>query len=206
MTILKIIYNYFFGKDYTTVWKQFAEQENGMYILNGDDKVEFIYKNHTLEFESYTHYTSVGGMSRDTEYTKVIVEFYSPDKFSFILTPQGLVDNIGKLFGGQDIIVNDKQFDKKFIIKGNDEFKIQQLFSDNTIKKLLFELTPIRLEISSENGIFDEKVQEPNFMIYFLMEQKITSVDQLNKLSFLFKILIDTLTKLSSMNVKKASS
>ena len=135
MGFIKEIYNAAFGKSYEAIWREFAKKKNGTYIQSGEDKVELVYKNHTIIFDHYVHYTTVGSNTYQNEYTRGIVEFRSPDKLKLRLTSQDFVNNISKLFGAQDIVVGDKEFDKQFMIKGNDEYKIQLLFSSHSIKK-----------------------------------------------------------------------
>lgn len=202
MGFIKEIYNAAFGKNYEPIWREFAKEKNGTYLQGGEDKVAVVCKNHTILLDHYVHYTTVGSNTYQKEYTRGIVEFRSPDKLKLRLTSQDLVDNIGKLFGAQDILVGDKQFDKQFMIKGNDEYKIQLLFSDHSIKKLLSELKVVRLEITDGEGLFDEKVQEGNSMLYFLSEEKVKNVQQLNKIYQLFAELLDALKSTSSMQNK----
>ena len=116
-----------------TCWMQFAKEHNGKYIPGqywNADCIEIIYKNHHLLFDTYTDYTTSGNSSYNKTYTRVRVEFHSPDNLRFRLMKQGIFLSIGKLFGAQDIIIGDEDFDKKFVIKGNDEYKIQRIFSD----------------------------------------------------------------------------
>jgi hypothetical protein len=204
MTILKDIYKAIFGKDYSFIWKQFASDVDGKYLPNSEDKVEFIYKGYKILFDSYTHYTVVGESSYEKEYVRGIAEFISPDNLKLKLIPQGLIENIGKFFGSQDITIGDKLFDKKYIIKGNDDYKAQLVLSNNSIKKTLMEQNIVRLEITDSEGLFDEKVQEGNSMIYYVTEEKITHIDQLNNLKTLFVDLIDQLTKNNSAKPLKA--
>ncbi len=203
MTILKTIYRSIFGKDYGPIWRQFAKEIKGTYFPGGEEKVEFTYKDHKITFDTHTHYTSVGGSSRENDYVRGMVEFQSQDNLKLLIIPQDLIENIAKLFGAQDIIIGDKPFDKKFMVKGNDEYKAQLILSNNSIKKNLMKQDLIRLEITNEEGLFDEKVKEGNYMLYYVSEKKVTHIDELNKLYYLFVDLIDVLTKESTIKVKK---
>ena len=192
-----------FGKDYEAVWRQFSSENNGKYIVGqyGNlDSVEIIYLNHKIIFDRYIQYQVVGGQSYDTEFTRIRVEFKSPDELRFRLTKQGFIDTIGKLFGSQDIQVGDKEFDKKFIIKGNDEFKIQTIFLDKSLKKIILSQEDIQLQILDKEGIFDEKIQEGNVLLYYISETIIKEKEQLNSLLKLYQTLIVQLKKTCSMN------
>jgi len=206
MTILKDIYKSIFGKDYGPVWQQFAKENSGTYSPISDDRVEFPYKDFTITFDAYIHYTVVGGSSYEHEYTRGLVEFISPDSFKLLITQQGFIDNVGKLFGAQDIQIGDKQFDKKFIVKSNDEGKALLTLSNNSITKALQDLKTVRLDITDGEGLWSEKPKEGKFMLYYVLDDKITHIDQLNKVYGLFADTLDTLTKLNSIKPTKASS
>jgi hypothetical protein len=140
MTILKGIYKFILGKDYAPVWQQFAKEKGGTYLPISNDRVQFPYMDFTITFDAYTHYVVVGGSSYEYEYTRGQVEFFCPDNFKLLITQQGLIDNVAKLFGMQDIQIGNKQFDKKFIVKSNDEAKTLLLLSNNSITKSLQDL------------------------------------------------------------------
>jgi hypothetical protein len=206
MTILKDIYRTIFGKDYTSIWQQFAKEKGGTYLPISGDRVQYKYKGFTITFDAYIHYVVVGGSSYEYEYTRGQVEFICPDNFKLLITQQGLIDNISKLFGMQDIQIGNKQFDKKFIVKSDDESKTLLLLSNNSITKSLQELEPVRFDITDGEGLWDEKPVAGNFMLYFVLKEKIKHIEQLNKMYSLFSETIDTLIKLNSMKPIKASS
>ena len=209
MTILKDIYTSIFGKDYGQIWRQFALDNNGKFIEANDgneSSVEIVFLSHKIIFDRYIDYRVVGDKSIDTEFTRIRLEFVSPDNLRLRVMRQGLIDNIGKLFGAQDIRIGDKVFDKKFMIKGNDEFKIQQIFSNNLIKECLLPEKDIVLQVLDNEGIFNEKIKEGNSMLYYISEEIVTSLDRLNTLLNLYKALVDQMTKLGSARPIKASA
>lgn len=199
MTIIKTIYTAIFGKNYGPVWKQFAEENKGVYIPSSEERVEIIYKEHKIIFDTYTHYNSAGGSSRETEFVRVRLEYLSVDNLKLVLIPQGIFENIGKLFGSQDILIGNTLFDKKYMIKGNDDYKIQLILSTPSLQKLLMEQELTRLEITNTEGLFDEKVNKGKHMLYFVSENKVTQIEQLNALHTLFLELIQALIKVNSM-------
>jgi hypothetical protein len=206
MTIIKDIYKSIFCKDYAPVWRQFAQEKGGTYLPIGNDRVQFPHKDFTITFDAYIHYVVVGGSSYEYEYTRGQVEFFCPDNFKLLITQQGLIDNVAKLFGMQDIQIGDKQFDKNFVIKSNDEPKTLLLLSNSSITKSLQDLKPVRFDITDGEGLWDEKPEAGNFMLYFVLKDKIKHIDQLNKMYSLFSDTIDTLIKLNSMKPIKARS
>lgn len=102
------------------------------------------------------------------------------------IVPQDLIETIGKFFGAQDIKIGNKEFDKRFMIKGNDELRIKHLL-DNYIRDFLIPQKVVRFEITDGEGIFDEKPKEGHYKIYYISENKITQEDQLRRLYFFFE-------------------
>jgi hypothetical protein len=94
----------------------------------------------------------------------------------------------------------------KLIVKSDDESKTLLLLSNNSITKSLQELEPVRFDITDGEGLWDEKPVAGNFMLYFVLKEKIKHIEQLNKMYSLFSETIDTLIKLNSMKPIKASS
>jgi hypothetical protein len=199
MTVIKDLYNAFFGKDYELVWQQFASENNAQFTES--NSVEVLHEGYKIVFDTYTHYSVVGGSSYETEYTRVKAEFISPDNILFRLTKQGFVDTIGKAFGAQDIEIGDKAFDKRFMIKTNDEYKVQSLFSVDIIKHLILSQRDIHLEIIQHQGIFEEPVKEGYSMLYYISETVVKEKEQLESLLKLYSALLTQLTKLRSAKV-----
>lgn len=201
MTMLTQLYKTLFGKSYQEVWRQFARANNGAFICAKDcnnDSVEILYQDFKITFDTYTHLIVVRSKSSEFEYTRVRVELLLPDNLNLKLFRQGFIESIGKLFGMQDITIGDKEFDKVFIVKGNNDSKIQQLFSNATILNLILSQKDIRLEILDTIGFFDEKIQDGISVLYLVSEDKIKTIEQLNSLYRLYAELLNQLTKLSS--------
>lgn len=202
MPYFKEIIQSFFSKNSESVWRQFASENNGSYVVGVGhhyDSVEIAYSNHQIIFDQYTLYQVVGSSSYTRTYTRVRWEFKSRDDLQFRLTKQYVVDIIGKVFGTQDIQIGYKSFDRRFLIKGNDEFKVQTLFSNENIKQLILAHDDIHLQLMDKEGVFDEPIQEGNSMLYYLSETGVKNIKQLNDLLKLFKTAIDQLTKLGSV-------
>lgn len=205
MGIFKTIYNLFCGKSYTDVWKKFAVANKGTYNEK-DDRVEIVYKGFKIEFDIHIHYTTVGGSTYEKEYTRVRSQFITTDGLKLRLLRQGFVDTIGKLFGSQDILIGDEKFDKRFVVKGNDDYKVQMVFSNKALNNLILLQNDIYLEIMQNQGIFDEKIEDGHSMIYYISTEKIKHIEQLNLLLRLYTELLDQLVKLGSAKSLSSTS
>lgn len=203
MSLIADLYRSIFRKDYESVWRQFASQNGGTYAPIISDRVVIPYKNYTLTFDDYTHYTVVNQNSYESAFTRGIVEFTCSGNFAhsdsfpgkFLITQQGFIENISKIFGAQDIQLGDKSFDKKFMVKGNDEAKVKTLLSDSSILKLIIQNKTLRLTITDEEGLFGEKPKAGNMMLYYVLDEKIKQLNQLNTIHSLFVHILDSLEK-----------
>lgn len=198
---IKNILRSIFGKDYTSVWKQFSSENNGNYVIGKGanfDRVEINYLNYLIIFDQYIFYQVVGGRSFETQYIRVRMEFKSRDDLQFRLTHQYLIDIIGKIFGLQDIQIGDKLFDRSFLIKGNDEFKVQALLSNEVVKEMILAQKDIHLQVLKGEGVYNEPIREGNSMLYFLSKTTVKDIEDLNRLLKLYKEVIDQLSKLGS--------
>lgn len=197
------IRNSFKRKDYRAVWKEFSDVYGGRYLLGSydqEDRVEINYRDHIIVFDHFKLYQVVGAQSHDTEFTRIRFEFKSPDNLRFRIIEQTLFDDIGKLFGLQDIRVGDKKFDFRFLISGTDEYKVQTIFSQEKIKNFILSQNDILLQALDGKGIYDEPVKEGYTMLYYISEIKIRTIVQLEALLTFYKLLIDEMIKLGSIN------
>jgi len=143
MSNLKNILNIFKTKPYSEIMQQFSTENNGNYIVgqyDNQDSIVINYLNYPIKFDKYILYRVVGGQTFEAEFIRVCLEVKTTDELRFKIVRQGLFENCGKLLGGQDIEIGDKDFDNKFLIKGNEEFKIQSILSNEGIIKKLEEL------------------------------------------------------------------
>ena len=205
MTILRYFYKLLFGISYEPIWRHFAKETGGVYINGSENKVEITYRGHVISIDNYTHYIVVGGSSYEREYLRAKVDFKYVDRIEFKITPQDIYENLGKLFGAKDIEIGFNEFDKRFMIEGNDSYKIQILLSNDKLRELIMNLKPIRLAITEEEGIFDEKPMEGNSMIYYISEVKVKDIVVLTQLYHLIINLIDGLVEIGSLE-KRAYS
>ncbi len=204
MGLFKNIYDSLFGKDYGVIWKQFSLENSGIFRFSPRGyKLEYPYGDFLITIETHIHYTTVGGNTYESEYVRVITEFASKDHFNLLITQQGLIENISKFFGAQDVQTGDKRFDKRFMIKSNDEAKTQLILSNSSITNVLLESETIRLAVTDGEGLFNEKPKEGSFMLYYVLDSKIKQIDQLNKIHSLFTNMLDTLAKNATVKPAK---
>jgi hypothetical protein len=95
-------------------------------------------------------YTMDPGMKGGSSHTVVEANFAPRGDFKFAIHPQKKIDDISKLFGLQDIIIGDKEFDPLFIVKGNDVGKVRELFSVDELRTRIIEEPQIQIWVHSD--------------------------------------------------------
>jgi hypothetical protein len=70
--------------------------------------------------------------------TRVRAVYVSADAMQFSVRSTGVSSELGKLlFGTQDIIVGDKSFDRRFVVRGSDEARVRALFGRPSVLEAL---------------------------------------------------------------------
>src|SRR5262249_13531040 len=105
---------------------------------------------------------------------------------------------LGKLLGMQDIEIGDPEFDEAFIIKSNNEPRVQQLFADTKLKALVRAQPEIRLDVKDSEGWFGPKFPENVDELHFQVVGVIKDVERLKSLFELFAAFLEQLCKIGS--------
>ncbi len=174
-----------FGPSKKEVWEQLSKEIQGGYIDGGfwtGSKVQAHVGNWIVLFDTYT--VSTGKTS--TTYTRIRAPFKNLENFYFKIYRKGVFSDLGKLLGMEDIIVGCSEFDDDFIIKGNNEEKIVQLFSNEKIREVLELQASISLEIKDDEGFFSNHFPSNVDELYFTVVGVIKDIERLKELYELF--------------------
>ena len=174
-----------FGPNKKEVWEQLSKEIQGDYIEGGfwtGGKVQAHVDNWIVLFDTYT----VSSGKSSITYTRVRAPFKNLESFYFKIYRKGLFSDLGKLLGMQDISVGYSEFDDEFIIKGNNEARITQLFSNERIRKLLELQKSINLEIKDDEGFFSKHFPSNVDELYFVVVGVIKDIERLKELYELF--------------------
>jgi len=88
---------------------------------------------------------------------------------------EGIIQKLTKLFGTQDIIFNDRSFDKKFIIEGNDEAQVKNIIS-STIRAKIIELGEVLMILDGNTLIYEQSGKIINFKKLNLILEMLTEL------------------------------
>jgi hypothetical protein len=186
-----------FGPSKDEVWRQLS-QETGAELVEGGfwkgQKVQVQVKPWTITLDTYT----VNTQHTHVTYTRMRTPYINPEGFRFTIYRKGLFSDLGKLLGMQDIEVGDPEFDEAFIIKGNDESRVVNLFSNSNIRQMIQAQPKIRLDVKDSEGWFGPKFPEDVDELHFQVVGVIKDLERLKALFDLFAAVLDQLCRIGS--------
>lgn len=123
--------------------------------------------------------------------------YLTADGFHFTVYREGIFSEIGKWFGMQDVTVGYEDVDRDFIIKGNDEARLCQLFSNQKIRDLIAAQPEIHFSVEDDDGniwtkMFPAGVDELKFQVAGV-------INDLDRLKLLYELFAETLDELCRM-------
>jgi hypothetical protein len=98
----------------------------------------------------------------------------------------------------QDVDTGFADFDRDFVVKGNDETRLRQLFADQMIRDLLQAQPEVRFEVVDDEGWFGADFPEGVDELRFQVRGVCKDVGQLKKLFDLFAVTLDQLCMIGS--------
>lgn len=187
-----------FGPSKKEIWKQLSLQlENSEYIEGGffkSDKIIARIKNWIVTLDTYT--VSTGQAT--TTYTRIRAPYVNRDGIRFKIYKSGIFSEMGAALGMQDIEVGSPEFDEAFVIKGNNEEKIKELFKSLQLQKLMLMQSRFHLEVKDDEGWFGTAFPEGVDELYFSIPGILKDIDQLKGLFEIFSEVLDQLCIIGS--------
>lgn len=180
-----------FGPSRKRLWKQFCAQIGAEYIDGGkwkEDKVKVRHAEWTITLDSYT----IGG-ARSSRYTRIRAPFVNSSQFRFTIYRRDLSAQIGEALGIRDVQIGDEQFDRDFVIAGNDEQKLRELFANDRLRQLVGAQESILLRVKDNEGWFGPEFPRGVDELYFEVRGVIMEIRRLNLLVQLFIEVLDQL-------------
>jgi hypothetical protein len=165
------------------IWEAFADEIGGEYIPRkhwNSDRTLFHHKNFKIYFDYFTYYTS-GESSKSKTYTRVVIPYKSYDDFQFNIYEDELIFKIAKIFGFQDVKIGNEEFDKKYIIKTNNEQKLKNIFISNPLLKKFENFENASLLISKKYGVWEEELPENEYELSFVLNYHVKDLETLTK-------------------------
>ncbi|WOO36854.1 DUF3137 domain-containing protein [Anaerocolumna sp. AGMB13020] len=187
----------FFGPGRKEVWSELSRLIGADYVEEGffgKNKVMARVKEWTITLDTYTVSTGKATIT----YTRMRAPYVNKDGIWFKIYKSGFFSELGKRLGMQDIETGFPEFDTGYIIKGNHEAKVRELFSKTSIQKLI-ELQPrFCLEVKDDEGWFGEDFPEGVDELYFSVAGIIKDIELLKALFDLFTDVLEYMCEIGS--------
>ena len=186
-----------FGPSREEIWRQLSAEIGGRYVEGTfwkGEKVEATHNEWTVTLD--TMVVSTGKVV--VVYTRIRAPYVNPDGFRFRIYRKSVFSGIAKALGMQDIEVGHPTFDEHFIIKGNDEAKLRELFSRPEIRALIEQQPDIHFGVKDDEGWLGTTFPEGVDKLEFLVTGIIKDVARLKLLYELFAETLEELCRIGS--------
>ena len=184
-----------FRKDKTPIWKQLAAELGGKFVpgkgFRGKDTVVVQEGNWRIFLDTYKK------GKRPTK-TRIRAPYVNRDSFQFRIFRKKAGAALRKKLGMQDVVVGFPDFDREFIIQGNDERKLIALFSNERIRQIIRWQPDIRLSTDTDPSWSHHPEEKGISELSFEVEGVIADLLQLEDLYNLFAEVLNHLCHIGS--------
>ena len=196
----------FLGK--REIWKLLADKIGGSFIEGEswrDERVVLNYKH----FSIILNIRPNGGGKRHQYYeTKVQCSFISTNQFKLKIFHENAFTHAGKVFGINDIELDNAKFDNEFYIKSNQRETAIKFLNKDSLQKIYFAATKnldlmVTTEIKDSNSFFSLESNPTNsFSISIKKRGEETDIERLISWFDLCKITLDRLIEIDEAEDK----
>jgi hypothetical protein len=179
-----------FGPPLKEVFAELAAETEALFIPGSFTKSPAVAKQYGKFRILLDTYTVNTGKSSVT-YTRMRVPFKRENDIQFKLTRKNIFSGIGSFFGMPVIGTYDYDFDDKYVLKGNDETVVKEIFQNEELRKSIVFQKNIVLKLYP----YKEKKSRWSGEIYFQVTGVLKDIEKLKNLFNMFRILIDELIK-----------
>ncbi len=186
-----------FRRQKENIWEKLSEEIGAEYVPSErwkrNEKIIAKHENWTITIESYYNDDEMGDLA-----TKITAPYVNRDDFYFRIYRADFFQNLSVKLGMQDIIIGHKQFDKDFIIQGNDERKLRALFDNDLIRQIISWQPQIQLFSKVDHNWVVDDFREGISELVFITPSVINDKDRLRDLYELFAELLNHLCHIGS--------
>ena len=172
-----------------------AEYKKGSFFKSS--VLELNYKEWIITLDYYTVSTGNSAVT----YTRMRSPLSSKNNFYFNIYRENMFSSIRKKFGMEDVIIEDKNFDEKFIIQSNDKDKIKLILQDDKLKNLIHSQPRISFKIKDNKGWFSKYFPKGADELHFQCPMVIKDEKLLKNLFKMFSRFLDILIQLDSEKI-----
>ena len=173
------------------VWGQLAAEIGAIYRdrtnIFATPSVVKEHGNWTILLDTFTVNTGKSSVT----YTRMRAPYVRSNDIVFKLTRKSVFSGIGRMFGNPVIETYDYDFDDEFVLKGNDENVIKEVFQNENIKDAI----RFQKRLILKAGPYKPKKSLTDSELYFQMTGVLKEMDKLKNLFSLFEEMLDEFVK-----------
>ena len=184
-----------FGRSRRESWRKLAEALDARFREGGflrSDRVEARHGDWTITLDAYFC------AATKVTHTRLRAPYVNPEGFRFTVSRRGLFSDLAVRLGMQDVQVGHPEFDRDFVIKGNDEARLRALFADPEIRRLLAAQPRVHFTVEDDGGEFRAPDTPDTDALAFHVAGVLEDVERLERLFELFAATLDRLCVLGS--------
>ncbi|MHC4777556.1 MAG: DUF3137 domain-containing protein [Planctomycetota bacterium] len=187
-----------FGPSRDEVWRKLSEELRADFtessFWKGGGRVEVRVGEWIITLDTYTVSTGKSSVT----YTRMRAPYVNADGFRFKVYREGFFTKVGKLFGLQDVVVGYPEFDRDFVIQGNHDGRLRELFAHSRIRELIEAQPHIHFEVKGDEGWFGKKFPQDVDQLVFTVTGVIKDIERLKLLFMLFAHTLNHLCHMGS--------
>ncbi len=186
-----------FGPSKDEIWRQLCTEVGADFVDGGfwrGNKVQSHVKQWTVTLDIFT----VSSGHSHHHFTRLRAPYVNADGFRFLVYRRGVFSGLGKILGMQDVEIGFPDFDRDFVIKGNDQARLQQFFSYEKIRSLLQAQPDVRFEVVDDEGYFGAEFPQGVDELRLRTRGVIRDLSRLKQFFELFAVTLDQLCMMGS--------
>lgn len=183
-------------------WKLLADRIGGSFIEGESWREERVVLNHKHSSIILNTRLSGGGKRHQYYETKVQCSFISVNKFKLKIFHENAFTHAGKIFGINDIELDDAKFDNEFYVKSNQKETAIKFLNKESLQKIYFSATKnldlmVTIEIKDSNSFLSFESNPTNsFLISIEKRGEETDIERLLSWFNLCKATLDRLIEI----------
>lgn len=186
-----------FGKDRQRVWEELAAELGARFTDGGTWKGDRIQVERGEWTVTLDHYTVLIGKVPVT-FTRLRAPYVASGGFRFKVYRRSLGSDLATKLGLQDVEVGHAAFDRDFVIKGNDERKLRQLFDCAEVRRLLERQEDVVLAVKDDEGWFARRFPDGTDELECVFRGLVVDRQRLKDAFELFAATLDRLCRIGA--------
>jgi len=186
-----------FGKNQSRIWEELAAELGARFTDGGNWKGDRIQVDQGEWTVTLDHFVVMIGNVPVT-YTRLRAPFVASGGFRFKIYRRSFGSDLATKLGMQDVEVGHAAFDRDFVIKGNDQRKLRQLFDCPDVRRLLERQKDVALSVKDDEGWFAQRFPEGTDELECRFVGLVVERQRLKDAFELFAVTLDRLCRIGA--------